>query len=119
MDPIEIDVSVLLFGLLLTMASAMLMSAAPLTRALRADPQVILKETAARVGGSRGATRLRDGLVALQVAMALTLLVTVGLSADAFRKLVSHDPGLDANGVLTATIELPAQGSSAAARSKD
>ena len=108
LGPIGIDLSVLMFGLLLTVATVALFGAAPLLGALRADPQVTLKETLARAGVSHGARRVRDGLVVVQVAMALTLLVAVGLSADAFRRLVTSDPGFDPAGVLTATIELPA-----------
>ena len=105
---IGIDLSVLMFGLLLTVATVALFGAAPMLAALRADPQVILKETLARAGVSHGAGRIRDGLVVVQVAMAVTLLVAVGLSAGAFRRLVTSDPGFDPSGVLTATIELPA-----------
>ena len=108
LGPIGIDLSVLMFGLLLTVATVALFGAAPMLGALRADPQVILKETLARAGVSHGARRVRDGLVVVQVAMAVTLLVAVGLSADAFRRLVTSDPGFDPSGVLTATIELPA-----------
>lgn len=104
---IGLELPVLLFGLLLTVATAGLFGAAPLLGALRADPQSILKETASRAGASRVAARVRNGLVVVQVAMALTLLVAVGLSARAFTTLVSRDPGFDPEGVLTATIELP------------
>ena len=117
LGPIGIDLSVLFFGLLLTVATVALFGGAPMLGVLRADPQVILKETPARAGVSQRASRFRDGLVVVQVAMALTLLVAVGLSASAFRGLVTSDPGFDPSSVLTATIELPADTDEEAARS--
>lgn len=118
MGPIGLDVSVLAFGLLVTLATATLFGAAPMLGALSAAPQVILKETNGRGGSSRSANRVRDGLVVMQVAMALTLLVAVGLSAGAFQRLVTTDPGFDPSGVLTATIEMPANGPAAPERSE-
>lgn len=105
--PVGIDHRVLGFGLLLTLVTAVSFGTAPLLGAMRASPQTILKESSASAGVSRGAHRFRNGLVVLQVAVAVTLLVAVGVSASAFRTLVSSDPGFDAEGVLTATIELP------------
>ena len=45
--------------------------AAPLVVAMRADAQTILRSTSTRTGRSRGAGRLRDGLVVAQVAASL------------------------------------------------
>lgn len=118
MGPIGIDGAVLAFGLLVTLATAALFGAAPMLGALRAAPQVVLKETSSRGGSSRAANRARDGLVVMQVAIALTLLVAVGLSAGAFRTLVTTDPGFDPSGVLTATIEMPADGPTGLERSE-
>ena len=50
LGPIGIDLSVLIFGLLLTVATVVLFGAAPMLGALRADPQVTLKETVTRDG---------------------------------------------------------------------
>lgn len=105
--PVGIDLRVLGFGLLLTLATAVSSGTAPLLGAMRSNPRTILEEGSARAGGSRRAQRVRDGLVVLQVATAVTLLVAVGVSASAFRALVTKDPGFDPDGVLTATVELP------------
>jgi putative ABC transport system permease protein len=118
LEMVRIDLRVASFALVLTVATAALFGIVPVLRALRVDPQVALRESGARPGSSRSARRMRDGLVVTQVAMACVLLVAVGLTASAFRDLLERDPGFRADGVLTATIELPAnayQGDEAAA----
>jgi hypothetical protein len=46
-------------------------------------------------------------LVAVQVALALTLLVGSALMAQSFWRLMRMDPGFDPSGVLTVEIGLP------------
>lgn len=109
LGPVSIDLPVLGFALLVTVLTAGVFGAAPLFTALRSDPQAILKDNATRTGtSSRRMSRFRGGLVVVQVAMALTLLVAVGMSARAFQRLLARDPGFDRGSVLTASIELPA-----------
>jgi predicted permease len=105
---VHVDLRVAAFALGLTAVTAAIFGVVPIVRALHTDPQVVLRESGARPGSSRAATRLREALVVTQVAMACILLVAVGLSASAFRNLVTRDPGFRADGVITATIELPA-----------
>jgi len=109
LGPLRLDPSVVGFALLVSMLTVVAFGAAPALRALRADPQVVLREAGARSGPSKRAGRLRDSLVVAQVALACTLLASVGLSASAFLRLVDRDPGFDSQGVLTTAIELPAQ----------
>lgn len=73
-------------------------------------------------GGRRGSTapgsRLQDGLVVAELALAVVLLVGAGVMADHFRQLRSTDLGLDVEGLYT--MRLPLQQdryTSAAARS--
>jgi predicted permease len=75
----------------------------PALHAARGDLQSVLRE------GSRGSTaagRARGALVVAQVALSLVLLVGAGLMMRSFAKLQSVDPGFDANGVLTARVQL-------------
>ncbi|MBW3535575.1 MAG: ADOP family duplicated permease [Gemmatimonadetes bacterium] len=108
LESVRIDPRVVAFALALTLATAALAGVVPILRALRAHPQAALRESGTRPGASRPARRMRDGLVVAQVAIACTLLVAVGLSASAYAALLERDPGFRADGVLTATIELPA-----------
>lgn len=104
---VHLDARVLAFAFAVTAATAVVFSVAPVLKALRTDPQSILREGGGRVGASRAAGRMRDGLVVVQVALACTLLVAVGLSSSAFLALVDRDPGFRPDGVLAASIELP------------
>lgn len=105
---VSINLRVAGAALLTTIVTAAIFGAAPVLRALRTDPQSALREAGVRAGSSRAARRVRDGLVVTQMAIAGTLLVMVGLSATAFADLLRSDPGFRPDGVLTATIELPA-----------
>lgn len=108
LGPLGLYGTAMAFAMILTIVTASLIGVVPVLVALRANPQMILNETSTRGGTSRRTANFRDALVVLQVSLALTLLVTVGFSATAFRALVSRDPGFDPVGVLTATMEFPA-----------
>jgi predicted permease len=76
-----------------------------------------LKEGARGGGEGRGARALRAGMVSLQTAVALTLLVCGGLLLRSFEKLSAVDPGFDTQGITTATVQLaPARYPDQAAR---
>lgn len=105
---LRMDGRVAALSLILTVATAAAFGAAPVLRALRADPQTVLQGSGTRAGLSRRARRTQEGLAVAQVALACTMLVGVGLSALTFTRLLQRDPGFRADGVLTATIELPA-----------
>ena len=57
--------------------------------------------------GSRGGRRLHGGLVVVETAMALVLLVGAGLLLRSFDKLVRLDPGFESEGRLTFRLTLP------------
>jgi putative ABC transport system permease protein len=62
-----------------------------------------------RQAGSRGSTRLRQGLVIAEVAATLLLLVTAGLMLESARRLATVDPGFRTDNVLTFGVVLPGQ----------
>lgn len=67
----------------------------------------VLKDGGRGMQGSRGTRRARSVLVVAQVALALVLLTAGGLMLRSMAQLRNVHPGLDAEGVLTATISLP------------
>jgi putative ABC transport system permease protein len=92
-----------LTGLLFGVAPA-LMSARPnLSRSLEQG----LRTAAGGLSWSRRG-RLRSGLVAIEVAMALVLLTGAGLLVRSFTHLVNQPTGFRSDHVLTAQITLPA-----------
>ena len=106
LDEISIDASVLLFGLAVSVAAGLLFGLLP---ALRASAVAAAGHLPA---GARGATVGRErqlarrGLVVVQIALALTLLVGSGLAVRSFGRLAAVDPGFDPVDVLTFGLAL-------------
>jgi putative ABC transport system permease protein len=105
LEEIAVDARVLLFSLVVSIATGALFGLAPAVQATRADVVTTLKD--APRGSSGGGTRARGALVVAEVALALVLLVGATLLARTFAALVAVDPGFDARGVMTAEIQLP------------
>lgn len=95
-----VDLRVLMFTATLTLGSGVLFGFVPALRASRPD---IYART--RRGGAQG--RLASSLVAVQIAMALVLLVGAGLLVRSFEQLSDAELGFDPEGVLTTTLGLP------------
>jgi putative ABC transport system permease protein len=106
---IQLDYSAFVFALAISAAAGMLFGLAPAVQVSRAAPADAMKQAAASVTAGRGAERLRRGLVAAEVALALVLLVGAGLLMRSFHRLLSVDPGFDAKQVVSLLLTLPEQ----------
>ncbi len=105
-DTIPIDRWVLTFTLLASCGTGILFGLAPAVSALRGNVSEPLKE------GGRGSTagstsRLRHGLVAAEVALALVVLCGAGLMIESMSRLLGVDPGFNAKNVVTMRMSLP------------
>ncbi len=105
---ISLDGRVLAFTLGISVVTGLLFGLAPAIQASKTDVNESLK-------GSRGAssgagTRLRSGLVVVEIALSLVLLVGGGLLMKSFANLQNADPGFRAGGVLTMKLSLPVGG---------
>jgi putative ABC transport system permease protein len=108
LEQARIDGTVLAFALVLAIAASVLFGLVPAWRASRVDVNAALKESG-RGAGSRGSRDLlRSTLVAVEVALALVLLVGAGLLIRTGIELQRIAPGFDAAGVFTGRILLPA-----------
>jgi putative ABC transport system permease protein len=103
---IRVDGSVLGFALVLSMASSFVFGLAPVLFAVRSDPQANLRE-GARAGEATGSRRARSFLAAIEVALAMVLLVGAGLLMRSFVRLTSVSPGFEPSGVVKAMVSLP------------
>ena len=107
LDEISVDASVLAFGLAVSVAAGLLFGVLPAWRA------TAVAAAGSTTAGARGATAGRErqwarrGLVVVQVALALTLLVGSGLAVRSFQKLAAVDPGFDPVDALTFGLSLP------------
>lgn len=106
LEGITLDVRVLLFTFLVSVASGILFGLAPAWQSWRTSLHETLKERGA--GAGAGANRLvHDGLVILEFALALVLLTGAGLMIRSFVKLRGVSPGFSPDRVLTMRISLP------------
>jgi putative ABC transport system permease protein len=108
LSDLAVDWRVLVFALSVSLAAPLVFGLLPALRSSGLDVRDSLKETAVSVAGGPRGRRLRNVLVGCQVAMALTLLIQVGVLARSTIALGRVDNGFDPNGVLTLRIDLPA-----------
>ncbi|HEU5358033.1 MAG TPA: ABC transporter permease [Gemmatimonadales bacterium] len=104
--PVTMDLRVLVFAAAGATLATVLFGLAPAVGLARTDLQSSLRAGGYRSWGVR-ARRLRGGIVAAEVGLALTLLVGAGLMLKSLYLLTHVDPGFDREGVLTATVSLP------------
>jgi len=98
------DWRVFIFALLAALATGILVGLAPAWRAARANFNQVLHEGSRGVLGS-GRSRLRNVLVAGQVAVSLALLVVAGLFVRSAHNAERSDMGFDPHNVLNLTME--------------
>lgn len=103
---VPLDVHVLGFALLVSLASAVLFSMAPTWQATRVNCSEALKE-AGRSGTGARRQSLRSVLVVSEMALAVVLLVGAGLFLRALSRLEGVRTGFQPEGVLTAKLTLP------------
>jgi putative ABC transport system permease protein len=101
---ISLDARVLLFAIVITVLAGVTAGIAPALRASRLSLRSV-------IGGARGDVRGGRGmpgatLIAIEVAIALTLLTGGALLVRSFQTLLSRELGFRADGVVTARIAL-------------
>lgn len=104
LDAIALDGRVLGFTVVLSLVTGLLFGLMPALQLARANPGETLKDA---TRGSTGLGRsLRRGLVALEMAMAVVLLVGAGLMLRSFDQLQRVDLGFRSDHLLTARVGL-------------
>ena len=101
LQEVTLDKTVLVFTVLIAVATGVLCAIAPAFHSLRADLQEALAASSRGYTTGRSENRMRSLLVASEIALALILLVGAGLMMRSFRNLAAVDPGFDARNVLT------------------
>jgi putative ABC transport system permease protein len=102
----SMDGRVLLFTLVVSVATGILFGMAPALQATKPDLAASMKEEGRGSSGSAGRRRLRDSLIVAEIALAFMLLVVSGLMMRSFLGLLNIDAGFDSTNVLT--MRLPA-----------
>jgi putative ABC transport system permease protein len=103
---IGIDIRVFGFTLVVSLLTGIIFGLIPALQGSRTDLNETLKE-GGRSSGGGSRNRLGSLLVVSEVALALLLLAGAGVMLRSFIRLMSVDPGLDPQNVLTMAIGLP------------
>jgi putative ABC transport system permease protein len=105
-DQMAVDSRIVLFTLGISLLTAVIFGSAPALQASRADLNYALRD------GARGSAPLSGGimrrlLAISEVALAMVLLVGMGLMINTMLRLRGVNPGFDPNNLYILTIQLP------------
>ena len=101
-----LDLRVLGFTAVVTVCSALLFGCLPALQSMTTSLGGSLRESRRDSGGAAN-RRVRHTLVAVEVALAVVLLVGAALAIRSFERLTRVSPGFDPRGILTFTLSLP------------
>jgi predicted permease len=102
---VRLDGRVLAFTIVISLVSGILFGLAPALKILRPDLQLTLKEGGR--GSSGGRHRAQGIFVAIELSMAVVLLIGAGLMLRTLSRLWNVSPGFNPNHVLTFDVGLP------------
>jgi putative ABC transport system permease protein len=103
-DSIALDWNVAAVVIAVGFLLGLIAAAVPAIWAARVSLAALLSTSAVR--GGAGSSRMRRGLIVVQVALSLVLLSTGGLVVRSFERLLVADPGFRPEGVLTFNLGL-------------
>jgi putative ABC transport system permease protein len=104
-EEIHVDVRVVAFALIISVAAVLLSSVIPALRVLRRDLRHALNEAPRSV--VPGDLRLRKSLVVVELALALVLLTGAALLTNSLLRTRAIDTGFHPRNVLATTVDLP------------
>jgi putative ABC transport system permease protein len=105
--PIELDMRVLLFTLIVSIIAGLAFGAIPAVQLARIDLNTSLRDEGRGISSGRTRSRMKNALAVGQIALSLPLLIGAGLLLRSFENLLRVDPGFDAHNVLAAGVSLP------------
>jgi putative ABC transport system permease protein len=98
---VELDWRLLVFTAAVSLGTGLLFGLMPALHAARSDLSGTLRDGSGSAGSGGRTNRVRSGLVVLEIALALTLVIGSGLLIRTSLALRAVAPGFDANNVLT------------------
>lgn len=106
-EDIQLNLSVLLFTMALSIAAGVFFGIVPAWQAARTDVNAFLNQTRG-ASASSSSSRMRRVLVVAEVALACVLLVGAGFMVKSMAAVLSVDPGFRADHLLTMKFSMPA-----------
>ncbi|HWW87904.1 MAG TPA: ABC transporter permease, partial [Vicinamibacterales bacterium] len=107
LDDVHLDERVLLFTLVVSVSTGLVLGILPVWRFTRVDPQEALQRGSTRAAGVAVTGRLRSLLIGLEVSLSVICLLAGGLLLHSFTNLLGRDPGFDVQRVITVDMNLP------------
>ena len=111
-----LDGRVLLFTMALSLFAAIIFGLSPAIRSSRVDLQEVLRESGRGSSGARH--RLQGAFVAVEIAMALVLLIGAGLMLRSLRALWRVNPGYQPSGAITFSVSMPSSSTTTTAETR-
>jgi putative ABC transport system permease protein len=109
MDAVAVDARVLMFGFAASVIVGLAVGLIPALRSAHGIRAATVGDEARGVAGAAPSRwRLRRMLIASEVAVAIILTLGAGLMVKSFLRILSVDPGYRTDGILTASVTLPA-----------
>jgi putative ABC transport system permease protein len=105
---VTLDARVLTFTAAISILAGLLVALVPAWRLARSDVQATLRALSGAVASDRRSLRSQGTLIALQVALSVTLLVVTALLGTSLVRVLNVERGFNADRVLAVDISLPA-----------
>ena len=115
--PFALSTPVFVFTALVSVATGLLFGLAPALQSTRPDLVTELRNNSGKLSGGRGAARFRSGLVTVQIALSMALLISAGLFIKSLRNVSRVDLGIKIDNLVTFGIS-PARSGYDSARAK-
>jgi predicted permease len=113
---VSLDSKVLLFTLVLSLATGVVFGLAPALKATRTNLQEIMKQSGRGSSGFRH--RVQGAFVVTEVALALVLLVGAGLMVRTLGALWRVNPGFNPSNAITFSLAMPATSNTTSAETR-
>jgi putative ABC transport system permease protein len=104
---VSLDLPVLVFTLLLAIATGVFFGIAPLLHLTHRSTNMALREGGSRTTAGTAKARMRGALVIAEVALAVVLVVGAGLLLRSFWNLMRVDAGFDRSRLTTFSVAIP------------
>ena len=111
-----LDGRVLLFTMAMSLFAAIIFGLSPALKSSRVDLQEVLRESGRGSSGARH--RLQGAFVAVEIAMALVLLIGAGLMLRSLGALWRVNPGYQPNGAITFSESMPSSSTTTTAETR-
>jgi putative ABC transport system permease protein len=107
LNEIEINLTILGFVFLISTVTGLLFGLVPALQSSRSDVVSNLKDGSRGAGFGLATHRFRSGLVVIEFALSLILMIVAGLLLRSFGRLLDVNPGFNPDNVLLTRVWLP------------